>query len=233
MSNKLLIVSLKINKLLYLIFLVFFNYQLVIGQPDSLIVPVKDSLRNKYGFVNKEDSSKYIINPHFDNATIFHNEYARASIGEFTGLINKKGDFVFKKRAIALSIVSNDILIAKDSVFTILNIFGEPIVNFDFSSFYWSDQILYKLPIGWEEKIISDLNDSIISHGELITRVLSMYQRPEIKFNEMINIAMAYDEFCILVLEQLNEVLQKIYGEEKLIYIKSIEFRQQQKKKHK
>jgi len=219
----------KIHHLIHPVLLTIFFWQQVNGQSDTILVPMKDSVLNKFGYVNKKDSSIFFINPKFDHASEFHHGYARVSIDGLYGLINKRGGFVFKPRSGALSTVYHEILIAGDSVFTILNLYGEPIVNFDYTSFNWKGIILFELPFQWEKEILNNLNDSTLKDGELMARVLSMYQVPKIRFIEMVHIAMINDDFAILVLDCLHGFLEQLYGKNKLRYMKSKHFKRNEK----
>jgi len=213
-----------IFRIMYSILLLFI-WQSINGQPDSLIVPIKDSLLNKYGYVNKKDSSVYIIVPRFDYATSFHNSYARASIDSLEGLVDKKGKFIFKRRTKGITTLHNNILIATDTICTILNFYGEPIVHVDYSSLYWNQEELIELPFLWEREIVNKLDSSLVKDGELIARVLSMYTDPEVRIREMINLSMAYNEFAVLILNYLHGKLEEFYGKEKLEYIKGKKFK--------
>jgi len=215
-------------KLVSSFFLTIFFLQHGNGQPDSLIVPLKDSLTNKFGYVNKKDSSIFIIKPSFDNAFLFHNNYARVSTGKLIGLINKKGKFLIKPKFKILTTIHKNILIANynDSTYSVINIYGESIVQLDYFSFFTDKEILLRQPFYWYKEILNSVNDTTITDGQLIARVLYMYSNHKIRLREMINLSIAFDSFAVLILNHIHEILEKLYGKEKLKYYKSKQFKQ-------
>ena len=193
-----------------ILFLLITYFHLSFCQNNKLLVPLKDTITEKYGFVDNTDSSKFIVTPTFDLALPFNNDYARVTQNDLYTVINKKGELLFSPRFINLSTAFNNLLIAKyDSIYCITNIYGEPMIEFNHKSF------------NWEKEIYVKLSDTTIKDGSLIMRVLSMYNEKHTRFNEMINISFVYNDLAILILKYLNEVLIDIYGLKELNYMKS------------
>jgi hypothetical protein len=71
-------------------------YHVEMYYPSLQRVYVKDNgiqkLKIYYGYIDKK--GKYVISPQFDDASDFHNGYARIKVGNKWGIINKKGKFV-------------------------------------------------------------------------------------------------------------------------------------------
>ena len=56
--------------------------------------PVKDKATKKYGYKSKGDKA-WIIGPEYDRAWHFSGGYAEVQVGEYIGLINTYGEFIF------------------------------------------------------------------------------------------------------------------------------------------
>ena len=212
-------------KIIYLIIVSLLFCNQLNGQVDTSIVPLKDITLNKFGFVNILDSNNFIIKPIFDSASTFYNNYARVSEGKLVGMINKKGKYLIEPKYKALTTLHKDLIIAKDSVYNVINVYGESIIIFDWFSIRWGKEIIYEFPIKWEEKIINNIDKSAIYDWPLISRVLSMSYYPDEYFKVLISICFIYDNAAIVMLEYINGILKKQYGINKLNYFKSNKFK--------